>query len=230
MKFGPSIESSGLGDTLLLTAVCKYNPRKYTIQLPTNKKHFEILFEGLCQDVEITDNPKVLNEIGDGHYTTRKLRSIYGDYANLLDNRPVVLYSDRESEEWAENYIKNLNNPIIFVPNCSNRWHHIRSIPVDKSQEIISNLLLSNFNPIVCSSSFNPVPYFDNCKNLIDLDLKKYICLLRKVGKYIGCNTGDMHLSISVGALTKVFQPKSCAGFCEKEWNYNHPTISYNYI
>jgi hypothetical protein len=230
MKFGPSTDSNGLGDTLLLTSICKHNLGKYTIQLQENKKHFGILFEGLCSNIEITDSPIKLNDVGYGHYTTMKLKSIYGDYAELLDNKPLVLYSDYESEQWAQNLIKNINNPIIFVPNCSLRWHSIRSLPINKSNEIINILLSSNYTPIVCSDSNNPTVKFDRCVNLIDLDLKKYVCLLRRVGRYIGCNTGDMHLAISVGAITKVFQPKNAPGFDENNWNYNHPTIEYIHI
>lgn len=230
MKFGPSSESAGLGDTLLLTSICKHEPGKHTIQLPENKKYFEILFKGLCANVEITNFPIVLKDIGYGHYATRKLRYIYGDYAELLDNKPLVLYSDYESERWVENFIKNINNPIIFVPNCSLKWHSIRSLSINKSNEIINQLLSLNYTPIVCSTSSNVASNFNTYINLIDLDLKKYICLLRRVGRYIGCNTGDMHLAISVGALTKVFQPKSAPGFEENDWNYNHPSVEYIHI
>jgi len=230
VKFGSSIECGGLGDILLLTSICKYEPKKYTIQLPENKKHYSILFQSLCADIEITNSPSLLNEFGNGHYATRKLKGIYGEYADFLDNRPLVLYSDYESEKWAKEFIKNINNPIIFVPNCSAKWHSVRSLSTNKSNEIINDLLLHNYTPIICSTSSNPVDNFDECVNLIDLDFKKYICLLRRVGRYIGCNTGDMHLAISVGALTKVFQPKDGNGFYEKEWNYNHPTIEYIHI
>lgn len=230
MKFGPPEGCRGLGDTLLFTSICKHQPGKYTIQLPEHKKHLEILFKGLCANVEITDSTTILNSIGEGHYATRLLRGIYGDYGAILDNRPIVLYSDYESEKWTDDLIKKINKPIIFVPNCSAHWHSIRSISIDQSNEIIDNLLLRNYTPIVCSISDNPSINFDKCINLIDLDLKKYICLLRRVGRYVGCNTGDMHLAIAVGALTKVFQPKSVPEFNENDWNYSHPSIKYFYI
>jgi len=226
MKFGPSLESNGLGDTLLFTSICKYEPIKYTIQLPFNKKHFKILFKGLA-NIEITDNPILLKDIGDGHWATQKLRYIYGEYADLLDNRPLVLYSDQESEIWAQNLINNIKNPIIFVPHCSLRWHSVRSFSSEKANSMISHLLSLNYTPIICSTNSNPFPHINTCVNLLNIDLNKYICLLRKVGNYIGCNTGDMHLAIGVGAITKVFQPKSNSDFNEFNWNYYHPTIEY---
>ena len=226
MKFGPSLESNGLGDILLFTSVCKYNPMKYTIQLPPNKEYCKILFKGLAE-VEIIENPIYLQDIGGGHYATQKLRSIYGDSGSLLDNRPLVLYSDLESERWADDFIKDLKNPIIFVPNCSLKWHSIRSIPEDKANSIISELISNGYSPIVCSIDNNPFLYSKIAINLLNLELNKYICLMRKVGRYIGCNTGDMHLAISVGAKTQVFQPRSQFGFNESDWNYSHPTIEY---
>jgi len=227
MKFGPPAnDSNGLGDILLFTSIFKHQPMKYTMQLPFSKKHYEILFSGLA-NVEITDNPILLEDIGNGHYSTQKLRNVYGDHGNYLDNKPLVLYSDIESEIWAQNVIDNIKNPIIFVPYCSLKWHSVRSLSIEKSNIIISDLLSKNYTPIICSIDSNPFPNSDKCINLLNLDLNKYICLLRKIGKYIGCNTGDMHLAISVGAIVKVFQPSSQLNFNEFNWNYDHPTIEY---
>lgn len=226
MKFGPTLESSGLGDILLFTSVCKYEPMKYTVQLPPSKRHYGILFKGLA-NVEIVEQPIYLQDIGTGHYATQKLRSIYGDNADLLDNRPLVLYSDPESEKWVNNFIQEIQNPIIFVPNCSLKWHSVRSIPENKANDIISELISYGYKPIICSIDNNPFPHTDKAINILNLDLNKYICLMRKVGRYIGCNTGDMHLAISVGAMTQVFQPNNQSGFNKSDWNYSHPTIEY---
>ena len=44
-----SSSTSGLGDTLLLTSICRNMPNKLTVQLPTTQSRFSILFDGLAQ-------------------------------------------------------------------------------------------------------------------------------------------------------------------------------------
>lgn len=219
--------SQGLGDNLLLTPILKYFPNQITIQLPLKNERFRILFENLAK-VEITDELQLWPDLGPHgeHYATRKLRNFFGDSAIYLDNRPIVLYSDIESELWVNDYLKDKPNPVIFVPSCSKQWGSIRNIPLEIVNEILKNLKSSNATPIVCQSSNNYIDLGEHQLN--DLDLKKYICLLRKVGIYYGSNTGDEHLMTAVGGKTVVFQPQDNEYFCSSEWNYNHPNSVYH--
>lgn len=216
----------GLGDTLLLTTVCKYFPKKFTVQLPPEKSRYSILFNHLA-DIEICEkeNMNPLPDLGSGHYATRKLRNFFGEVADRLDNRPLVLYSDPESERWAFEYLKDKVNPIIVVPTCSKQWHNERSMPYDFFYFVIEQCKKEKFTPIVCQSSDNAIDHKEI--SLLDCDLKKYICLLRMVKEYIGVNTGDEHLATSVGCRTTVFQPSRPSSFNRSEWNYNHPNSKY---
>lgn len=223
MKFGSS--SYGLGDYLLLTAIIKYFPKQFTIQLPPEKQRFSILFKDLA-DIEVSCEIKTLSDFGPygEHYATRKLRNFFGNDAVLLDNRPLVLFSDIESEKWVAEYLKDKPNPAIFVPTCSPQWKNVRNIPEPIAKNIYKQVE-ENYTPIVCQSSSN---FLDIGKNqLIDLDLKKYICLLRKVGIYFGANTGDEHLMTAVGGKTFVYQPEDHHLFVSSEWNYQHPNSIY---
>lgn len=222
-KFGSP--TSGLGDLLLLTSVCKYFPNKFTIQLPPNKEKYSILFENLA-NIEITDNIFNLPDIGLGHYATRKLRNFFPNNADDLDNRPLVLYTDENSEKWVDEFLKPFANPIIFTPNCSKQWAKVRNIPADLSVRLQKMIKEANYDYITMINSENK--YEEECENRLEnLDLKKMICLFRRVGKYIGCNTGDMHLAVSVGAECNVFQPKSSQYFIAEEWCYKSNYIKY---
>jgi len=222
-KFGSP--TCGLGDLLLLTSICKYFPNELVIQLPFGKEKYSILFENLAK-VEITENIYELPSNGFGHYSTRKLRNFFGIDADLLDNRPLVLYTDMDSEMWSFNFLKDKENPVIVVPNCSKGWHSVRSIPKNIFEENLIGLKNNGFTPILITNSDNN--YESSYEyQLNDIDLKKYICLLRRVGFYMGCNTGDEHLATSVGCLTHVFQPRDGNGFLSEEWNYNHINSKY---
>lgn len=226
-KIKLSSSSHGLGDVLLLTGVAKHllaQGHKPIISLPVKIQRFSILFDGLA-DVLIEENYQNLPDIGSGHYTTRKLRNFF-PHADLLDNRPLVLHSNSESEIWAKNYLADKINPVIFVPHCAKQWHDVRSLKIHNCQRLINQLKEDGYTPITCQNSSNPTS-LENCNILTDLDLSKYICLLRKVGIYFGCNTGDMHLAVAVGASCQVMQPKNHPLFNETEWNYDHPSITY---
>lgn len=224
MKFGT--KSPGLGDTLLLTSVCKYFPNQFTIQLDENKSRFSCLFSGLA-NVELVKNEEIneLEDIGSGHYATRKLRNFFGEAAEGMDNRPLVLYSDSESEKWAFSFLKNITNPVIFNPCCSKHHAHSRNIPDDLITNILSDLAKNNYTPIICQSSLNQKKI--DGFNVTDLDLKKYISLIRRCKIYIGANTGDEHLCVALGCKTIVYQPAEDPVFKASEWNYNHPNSNY---
>jgi hypothetical protein len=226
-KIELSSSSSGLGDILLLTSICKNllaKNKKATVVLSPKVERFSILFDGLA-DVEIGERNNHIPDIGCGHYATRKLRNFFEE-ADLLDNRPLVLHSDIESERWAAEYLNNKPNPIIIVPNCSKQWHSVRSLSLEACSLAMESMINSGCTPILCESSENPV-LIEMENKLTDLPLSKYICLLRKAGLYHGCNTGDMHLAIAVNASCMVIQPKNNPFFNEEEWNYKHPSIQY---
>lgn len=223
MKFGSS--TYGMGDTLLLTSVCKYFPNKFTIQLPFEQSRFSIFFQNLAK-VEICekDQINILQDIGSGHFATRKLRNIFQENADQIDNRPLILFSDIESEKWAANFLKDKNNPCIVVKNCSSQWSEIRSIPDKKFNKILKKIK-KTYTPIICQSSSNYTQTQEI--EFIDLDLKKYIALLRQTGNYFGANTGDEHLATAVGCKTTVWQPTNSDKFNSSEWNYKHPNSEY---
>ena len=128
MKFGSL--TYGLGDTLLLTSVCKYFLNQFTVQLPHDKARFSVLFDHIAK-VELCDESEIrpLTESGSGHYATRKLRCLFGSVAESMDNRPLVLHSNYKSEKWAYSFLKGKPNPVIFAPNCSKHNSDIRNIP-----------------------------------------------------------------------------------------------------
>jgi ADP-heptose:LPS heptosyltransferase len=226
-KFGPA--STGMGDILLFTSIFKYFPNKLTFQLPKEKEKYSILFQGLA-NIEIIEKEKIniLHSIGYGHYATALLRNFF-NHADILDNRPLVLYTDKESEEWADDFLKKIKNPIIICPVASERtggWENERSFKKELTLKVIQDCRLNNLTPIL--HLFKNIEEFDCCLKVPhNLNLEKYICLLRKCGRFIGCNTGDMHLAISLGCLCTVMQPKTTPTFDETQWSYSHPSITY---
>lgn len=215
-----------MGDVLTLTSICKYLPNQCVVQLPEDKSRFSIFFDHLAK-VETSEPSEIsyLEEVGDDHYSTRKLRGLFGDVADKLDNRPLILHSSVESEKWAYEYLKDKPNPVIFTPTCGKHFPDLRNIPLELCESILNNLRNSGFSPIVVQSSFNRLLL--NEDELIDLDLSKYICLLRQVGFYVGAKTGDENIAIAVGCRTIVYEPEDNPLYQSEEWDYKHQNHTY---
>jgi hypothetical protein len=72
--------------------------------------------------------------------------------------------------------LKDVKNPVIFVPTCAIGWKDLRSIPVELSLGLLDHLRESGLTPIVCQAS----EYKYDIKNYIcieDLDIKPAIQL-----------------------------------------------------
>lgn len=224
-----SSDQHGLGDTLVLTSLAKNITEPVKVLLPKKVERFSILFDKLA-NVEIVDDDKFRGygstpNFGCGPYIRQKLRGFFRNEAEYMDIRPLVLHTKPSSELWAAEYLADKLNPVIFVPTCSPQWASVRNLPVKLAHSVHAELKEKGFTPIVCQSSSNFLDIGEH--QLYDLDLSKYICLLRQAGQYVGANTGDEHLATAVGCGTVVYQPEDHSLFNSVEWNYNHPYSTY---
>ena len=217
--------SQGLGDVLLITSIAKFFPNELTVQIPTEQSRFNILFKGLAKVENCLPEDLIpLHDYGGGHYARRKLRRFFGADAENLDVRPLILYSDPDSELWAAEYLKDKPNPLIVCPFVAKAWSQVRDLPFDIIQEILAGAKLKNQTPIIIQSGEQKW----DCATLDNLDLPKLICLMRQAGRVTTANTGLYHLAVAVGALVECYQPEDGPLFNSNEWCYkDHPTIKH---
>lgn len=219
--------STGLGDILLFTGVCKYFPMQHKMQLLPSVSRFSILFDHLAE-VEITEDIQQFPDINypSGHACAEKLRNFLGSMADKCNLLPLVLHFDIDAHEKALGILEGIENPVIFNPYCAKHWSHIRNIPEPLTKTIIHELQEQNKTPIGCYSTKNYQEITGVGKEIFDLDLSTYIHLLRIVGEYVGANTGDMHLAAAVGCKITCYNPHSQSEFNHKNWLYQHPTVT----
>ena len=223
-----SSSSIGLGDTLLLNAVARYLDSP-TVFLPRKSKRFEILFDKIAK-VEIVDDDKFEGykytpDFGTGLYARQKLRGFFGNEAEFMDVRPVVLHSNPSGEYWAGEYLKDKPNPVIVCWQVATEWQHVRGWSEDLTKNVIQSLKDNNKTPIVIQSGAKNKWAADT---VCDLELDKLICLMRQVGEVVTAHTGLFHLAVGVGAKIDCIQPPDSELFNSSEWNYSHPTIDYH--
>lgn len=220
MKIGTPITSSGMGDVLLLTAICRHK-RDCVVELHPSAQKFSCFFDNICESVSITDNPLVTPDIGDDTFLERKLRAC-GLEGKLA--MPYVELSLKDKQE-SFNLIKKYKNPIILVTNCSVRWRHVREINPEIWQNIIYKLKEKyTFLQFGISDNFTPFEYTLHFK---DLELKEQMMYYYSCGNYLGVDTGDRHLASALGCKTTVVCPNEGNGYFYKDWHYSKNFINY---
>lgn len=200
---GANPNSSGLGDVLLLTAVCKHFPG-LTVQLHPDYSKLAFLFDGLCKTVELTHTPVHTRGIGSGTYSKRMCAELgyHGD-----DTVPFI-FVNREKYEAAKEKIKDIKNPIAIKINCSNRWKHVREYNYEYVKKEIQKLISNGFTPIQFGISNNYTP-IEGCLDMVDLSLEDLAAMYKAIGLYFGTDTGDFHLMLAVGGKTIVMVPEA---------------------
>jgi len=201
---GAHPDSSGLGDILTLTIVCKHFPG-LTVQLHPNYAKFAFLFDGLCEKVELTSTP--IHTTGvyveNGTFGQYMLHS----FGYTGEDTTPFIFINTDKYLKAQETIKNIKNPIIFKPNCSKRWSHIREYDSVYVQEELNKYIQKGHTPIQVGIKENYTPY-DGCIHLPDLDLQELSALYKAVGFYFGTDTGDYHLMLAVGGTAVALVPE----------------------
>jgi len=200
---GANPNSSGLGDVLLLTAICKHFP-DVIVQLHPDYSRFAFLFNGLCKQVELTTTPIHTPAMKENFTVTEAMLAEFGYFGK--DTTPFI-FVDRDNYEQAKQELKYIKNPIVVKANCSSRWKHVRQYDINYVQKEVNKLILAGFAPIQFGISDNFTP-LDGCIHMIDVDIQKLSAIYKVIGHYFGTDTGDMHLMIAVGGTCTVLVPE----------------------
>lgn len=164
------------------------------------------MFDNLCKEIIIVNAiPNHSIDLGDGLYVDRKLR-YYGLYGK--DNVPYIEYKgDEESNALVDRILRKYKKPIVFKPNCSGRWKHFRQYPFDFWENKLIKLKDDGYDVLSFGISDN-YTYCDCVDEyFLDLNVQLLSVFYRKIGKYIGVNTGDLHLMLAVGGSAVVYEP-----------------------
>lgn len=200
---GANPGSSGLGDILSLTIVCKHFPG-LTVQLHPAYERFAFLFRGLCDKVELTQSPVHTKGIFIEDATFGQ--SMLHAFGYTGEDTTPFIFVDTEKYEQAKLKIKDIKKPLIFKPNCSKRWSHIREYSSKYVQEELNKYITQGYTPIQVGINENFTPY-EGCMHWPDISLEELAALYKAVGFYFGTDTGDYHLMIAVGGKAVALIP-----------------------
>lgn len=223
IKIGTSKYSSGMGDVLLLTSLCKHL-KNVKVELYPNAAKYKIFFDNICDSVEISENATVTPDIPPGHFSQQKLR--YFGLSNVC--YLPYLHPKPEYFDIGKNLIKNYHNPIAFVSNC-NINQKARDIPKEYAQTIVDEL--SKKHTVLQFGLSNNLTKLNNTIPILDLSIYDLICYYSAIKNFVGADTGDSHLMIALGGKCSLIVPSDRTLRNPDWWNYkNYSNITYTYF
>jgi hypothetical protein len=209
---GSGSDSVGLGDLLLLTPICTEFPGT-VVQLPPRAERFAPLFHYLAR-VELTHNPVCTPNVGDGHFAMRKLRAVGRGGASCI---PRMAFAQEEIDK-ARNFLARFENPVAVVVNCAPTWKHVREMDFARWQEIIDRL--GDRHTLLQFGLSNNIHHLRGVRPLLDLPVRDLACCFFVIGKYLGVDTGDMHLMLAAGGRVVALVPPSSPLYEHDQWHY----------
>lgn len=194
---------------------------------------FAAVFEGLAQ-VEFVDPTTLLQKTPETDelrcYSQRVLAAHGVTDSSAI---PVVALTPDE-KDWARDFLKDYDRPIAFNPTTASarpelpEWdmRNYRRMPSRLTTDILAQLrgtgrTILRFG---CRKTqthiYSNYEAFEGVVDLCDLTIRQVAACYHQIGQYVGTDSGDMHLSLAVGASCYAFVPPSVGV-------YHHPRQLY---
>jgi hypothetical protein len=219
--FTLSTTGPGLGDTLLFTSPFRHSNAKHKIiNLTPSIERFSFFFENLVTKINITDNIEPTTDIGHGHFAARKCRHAGYEGTDII---PQIIFDSTPYDNEVISVLKNIETPVVLKLECSNTWKHLRQFPLEYWLNYLK-IPPHNIIQFGVSDSFIPFP---GAIHMVDVPLKLQTAYFRHIKRYIGVDTGDLHLMLAVGGCVEVHVPPSNIYYKYDEWHYNSERAKY---
>jgi len=213
-----------LGDNLWITPACKFVPINVSLYDEPFSRSISRIYDNIAEVSFI--NSQKQNFIYDRyeHKTIQWLKYIGIDYQdkNIIPEIKLT----KEEELFGVEYIKNIPNPIIVKNENSGTWdakntraHYV--CPDEREmQSIVDDLIRQGKTPMQFGLNDNffglGETHLRPLKGTIQtkgLTVRQLASIYKAVGYYIGGDTGDYHLMLSVGGLAEVLIPEQSEQF-----------------
>lgn len=214
--------AGGIGDYLSFTAIFKVlkNCEMRLFDHPKAKANSR-LFDGLC-DVSFTDDKNLLicPESDHPNQAQKKIEGL--GISHLTNCIPQIQLTEQE-KRWADQCITPYGDCVAFVADTAGGYNkndsQARYRMYDDWEPILTEYqkryTVLQFGLSNKMTKFNHVDYV-----IEDLNVRELAASYWKIGRYLGVNTGDYHLALSVGAKANVLVPSPSYFYMFEQWEY----------
>lgn len=221
-ELGPCAGAYGIGDSLTITPLIDRLQGKCVLKLPPEMETIAPLFTDLCPIEFTDDHPEFVHESNNEqwHMAEAKLRAFNLWPSDIL---PKMKITAKETT-WAKQELSRANQ-IVFVPTCKKEWAYIRQQPPEFWREYIQ-FLSRKF--LVLQFGYADYPLIEPAVRMTGYRIRQIAALYSVIGRYIGVDTGDVHMMLAVGGNCTVFNPPKQPRHIPAEWEY--PTLRAKYV
>lgn len=219
----------GLGDLTILTAIAKQT--ECVVELPPGGEKYAVLFNDLAY-VKITEKPTftAVDESSTDLWVCDKMRTLNkeADAGLDVDDYMPIIFPSKAALEWAR---ATLNKDMLpMKPNCSAQHKLTRECHPQKWDRLVKALVSSDAFKDVEIVQFGITDNFDKLFGAtvkLDWSIERLAAAYSVIGRYVGIDTGDLHVALAVGCKCLVFHPGECPGYRHNRWKYEHENIRY---
>ena len=216
------IDTGSLGDCLCYTPIFKYRNGVAVFKESLKaRKVFAPLFKGIADVEFVEDLPQSLEESPPSQCISRYLLRQHGVIDENANSIPKIKLEEEEIKS-AEEFLSQFDNPIAFNPYQGK--HLTTTHPLGRYRSLsdlqIANIVNNHCGDILQFGMSGETPKVDGCIHLFDLPIRTLASYYKFISRYVGADTGDYHLMLSVGGMANVIVPKD-------NWNYSY--IKHHY-
>ncbi len=212
--------SSNLGDNLSLTAIMRAAPCRVHLIDDEGVRSVAPLFDGLGDVVFDNDKRWATPESQEsGPHSAKILRAhrVAGSAIPSINLMP-------EEIEWARHFVRDAQLTNCCIIKASTQQPNYRTPPAGLMDQIIEanpdiQFITSGLTKGHVKHNFQYVPT-KRTLTMWDYPVRKLAAIYHVVGRYVGPDTGDMHLMLAVGGKVDVLVPDS-------RWDYDHNHFHY---
>jgi hypothetical protein len=212
--------NASLGDILWMTAVIRYIKNvKILLHNDSRSRWAGKVFDNLC-DVEYVDNPPPrpdnlidanIEPFASSHRSRKILLSL--GIKDQISVPKIKLLPDEIN--WAKEFLKQYKNPIVIINDNSgsgdknNFSAFYRKPPSEIIESFVEQLIQKNYTPLQFGrSEEDKFTLAKKCIPIRGLSLRETAACYSIIGQYLGGDTGDYHLMLSVGGKATVLIPE----------------------
>lgn len=222
-EYHVNCEAGSLGDMIAATAIFK-NGRTGSVTLTNEEKirNFSAIFNGLCEVKFVPAVTKAMPLKGMGPTSRRILQAL-----EINDVASPLVIPKPEDVEWARKWLSQWKKPVVIngtiggVNSSEHPLRFYRKINHGAMQWIVDKIIEHGGQPLSFGCTGN-TELFSGAISTPDLPIAKLAAIYAVVKKYIGCDTGDYHLMLSVGGKCVTLVP-------DNDWHYNYAVHHYTF-
>lgn len=143
---------------------------------------------------------------------------------DTMEHAPKI-YLQRHEVERAAKLLQHIHNPLTVCVDCNPCWRWVRQGKIQAWRDVF-NELARKFTLVQFGENDN-FTAVQGAIRFMDMPLREVAACQHLIGKYVGVDTGLVHLTMAVGGKVCVGVPDDCPDHRWERWHYKNKDAAY---